>query len=99
MCSSDLALADKNFVQQAFEALAPPQVTGKKTFTLAYGYIDAEGPHYFEKTFNVQFSQNSMFLVLIGIIILVAAIYLYAVKGGKEKEKGKKETEKWEKSK
>ncbi|MEK6958862.1 MAG: LPXTG cell wall anchor domain-containing protein [archaeon] len=71
-------LNDNNSAERVFELLAPTSVTGDQKIMLTYGFIDANGPHYFEKPFVVNYTQsNNNILAIIGVIVLVVAGYLF----------------------
>lgn len=71
-------ISDSNTVSTKFNALAPLQVDGEQTVLIVYGYFDENGPHYFEKEHKVSFvKSNRAFLALIGIVVLIIAVFLY----------------------
>ena len=82
------SVADGNSVKRIFEVLAPLEVTGTQKVVLSYGYMDSNGPHYFEKTFPVSFakSDNSI-LLIVGIIVLIVAVLIYVRKTRAKPEK------------
>lgn len=70
---------DSNIVSTKFNALAPINVDGEQIVLIVYGYFDENGVgHYFEKEHKVSFVKtNRSFLALIGIIVLIIAVFLY----------------------
>ena len=87
-------------VTGTFEIQPPIETLGKQKVILAYGYFDTNGPHYFEESFDLDFSQGDSRLLLgvVGIIVLIVAIFLYMsskkenkkIKGTKEKSEDEK---------
>ena len=89
-------------VTGTFEIQPPLETLGKQKVILAYGYFDANGPHYFEESFDLDFSQGDSRLLLgiVGLIVLIVAIFLYMGSrktSGNPKVKGTKEKSETEK--
>lgn len=71
-------IIDSNNVSIKFNALAPINVDGEQRILLVYGYFDENGAHYFEKEHKVSFVKtNRSILALVGIIVLIIAVFLY----------------------
>ena len=71
-------------IDQTFTTTAPLETRGMQSLTLAYGYFDSNVPHYFEKTYEINFQQPDYgFLIIIGIIILVIGVYTFLKKDNK----------------
>ncbi len=82
-------------LEKTFEVISPLDTRGTQTITLSYGYFDSNTPHYFEKTFQVDFQKpNYDFLVLIGFIVLAIAVYIFIKKDKKTEIKGTEEKKK-----
>jgi len=87
-------LAPKAEMYQKFKVIAPEKATGKQQVTIAYGYFDANTPHYFEKTFKFNIERpNYQLIIMIGVVVLIVAGYLFfrkeqntSVKGTGEKK-------------
>ncbi len=72
------SIKDSNKISTKFEALAPIQIDGEKVIVIVYGYFDANGAHYFENEHKVSFAKsNRSILALVGIIVLIVAVFLY----------------------
>ncbi len=69
-------LEDKNSVIFTFESIAPPKIQGEKIVTITYGYLDRNTPHYFEKYETISYQRDTILLLVIGFIVLAAAVYL-----------------------
>lgn len=83
------AVADEGSIEENFNITAPLSTEGEYTVILAYGYIDSNIPHYFEKTFAVKYTKPNYELIgLIGIIVLIVAAYLFLKKDAKIEVKG-----------
>jgi len=89
-------IRDNNSSSGKFIARAPLNVNGDQKLTLSYGYTDTNGGHYFEKNFTMSFQKsNSLYLGVIGVIVLIIAIFIFIkktkgdpnVKGTGEKKK------------
>ncbi|MFA5126263.1 MAG: hypothetical protein WC462_04655 [archaeon] len=75
------SVAQNASIEKNFEIIAPLDTTGEQTIILAYGFFDANGPHYFEKQFKTSFQQpNYTLIIALGLIVLITAIYLYIKK-------------------
>jgi len=89
------SLKPEGMIEQKFYVSAPIDAKGTQTITLAYGFFDSEGPHYFEKRYTMEFSRPDYgIIILIGIIVLAVAAFMYArkdeapaVQGTAEKKK------------
>jgi hypothetical protein len=76
-------------IERDFLAIAPIQVAGEQKIILAYGFFDSNTPHYFEKEFKLNFQKpNYELIILVGILVLVIAGYLYIKKDEKKAVKG-----------
>ena len=74
-------VAQNASIEKSFEVIAPLETTGEQTVILAYGFFDANGPHYFENQFKANFQQpNYTLIVALGLIVLITAVYLYTKK-------------------
>jgi uncharacterized membrane protein len=89
------AIAPNGKLEKNFQIVAPLDAQGEQKIILAYGYFDTNSPHYFEKEFLVNFQKpNYSMIVIIGLIVVIIAGYLYikkddskqAVKGSAEKK-------------
>jgi len=79
-------------INQTFNITAPLEARGEQKFILAYGYFDSNVPHYFEKMYTMNFQKADYgFLVIIGIIVLIVAVYTYMKKDSKQAVKGSAE--------
>ncbi len=75
-------ISPKGEMKQKFKAIAPQKAIGEQQITIAYGYFDANTPHYFEKTFKFNIERpNYQLIVLIGVVVLIVAGYLFFRKG------------------
>ena len=82
-------IGDEGIIEENFVITTPNTTEGEYQIILAYGYIDANTPHYFEKTFSVKYTKPNYELIgLIGIIVLIAAAYLFLKKDAKADIKG-----------
>jgi hypothetical protein len=76
-------------INQTFNIAAPLEARGEQKFILAYGYFDANVPHYFEKSYSMNFQKADYgFLILIGVIVLIIGVYTYMKKDTKPAVKG-----------
>ena len=72
------SLPDGNLSKRTFEVLAPIGAAGEQKIVLSYGYIDSNGPHYFEKAFTVSFTKgDNTVLLVVGVIVLAVAVFIY----------------------
>ncbi|MDD2531403.1 MAG: hypothetical protein PHO61_01795 [Candidatus ainarchaeum sp.] len=82
-------LADEGIIEENFNVLVPIETDGEYQVILAYGYIDSNTPHYFEKISNVKYAKTNYGLIgLIGLIVLIIAVYLFLKKDSKVDIKG-----------
>lgn len=85
-------IGDEGTIEENFVVTTPISTEGDYQIILAYGYIDSNTPHYFEKIFNVKYSKPNYELIgLIGIIVLIVAAYLFLKKDAKTEIKGSSE--------
>ena len=83
---------DEGVIEENFSITTPLATEGDYSIILAYGYIDSNTPHYFEKIFNVKYSKPNYELIgLIGLIVLIIAAYLFLKKNPKTDIKGSSE--------
>ena len=83
------SVADGNSAKRTFEVLEPINAAGSQSIILSYGFIDSNGPHYFEKDFSISFTKSdNTILLAIGAIVLIVAVFIYIrqtrAKPGKE---------------
>ncbi|NMA44312.1 MAG: hypothetical protein GX950_00660 [Candidatus Diapherotrites archaeon] len=73
---------DANTIFAQFNAIAPINVDGEHSVLIVYGYFDENGVgHYFEKEHKISFLKtNKTYLVIIGLVVLIIAVYLYLEK-------------------
>jgi len=89
------SLKQESEITQKFYVSAPADAQGEQTITLAYGFFDSDGPHYFEKRYTMEFNKpNYGFAVLIGVIVLAIAAFMYARKDEEQKVIGTGEKKK-----
>jgi len=85
-------IGDEGVIEENFVVTTPLTTEGDYSLILAYGYIDSNIPHYFEKTFSVKYTKPNYELIgLIGIIVLIIAAYLFLKKDAKTDIKGSAE--------
>jgi hypothetical protein len=85
-------IGDEGTIEENFIITAPIATEGEYQIILAYGYIDANTPHYFEKTFMAKYTKPNYELIgLIGLIVLIVAAYLFLKKDAKTEIKGSSE--------
>jgi len=85
-------IGDEGVIEENFSITTPLATEGDYSIILAYGYIDSNTPHYFEKIFNVKYSKPNYELIgLIGLIVLIIAAYLFLKKNPKTDIKGSSE--------
>lgn len=85
-------VGDEGTIQENFIITTPISTEGEYQIILAYGYIDANTPHYFEKTFIAKYTKpNYQLIGLIGLIVLIVAAYLFLKKDTKTEIKGSAE--------
>jgi hypothetical protein len=71
-------LDSKASIEKTFEVVAPIDASGEQVITIAYGFFDAKGPHYFEKQFKETLRKTNYDLILLlGFIVLIVALYLF----------------------
>ena len=93
-------IPDTNSVTQNFEVRVPLSANGSEKVTISYGYFDDNSPHYFEETHTIEIQRTNNYLLgIIGIVILIIAVFIYlrvskkgsnGVKGTAEKAKEEK---------
>lgn len=82
-------LAPGSKIEKTFNLVAPIETKGEQKILLAYGYFDTNTPHYFEKQFSVVIQKpNYGVIILLGMVVLVIAAYLYIKKDDKKSVKG-----------
>ncbi len=86
-------IEDGNNTSHNFETIVAPHLKGTHTLILTYGYFDEFGPHYFEERFDATISQSQIHLAVIGVLILIIAVWLYI--NQRKDSKHAKQTEKW----
>jgi len=75
------SLKPEEMMNQTFYISAPIDAKGEQIITLAYGFFDSDGPHYFEKRYAMEFNKPDYgMIILIGIIVLAVAAFMYARK-------------------
>ncbi len=75
-------VSPKGEMHQKFKVIAPEKSAGEQQIIIAYGYFDANTPHYFEKTFKFNIERpNYQLIILIGVVVLIVAGYLFFRKG------------------
>jgi hypothetical protein len=85
-------VGDEGTIEETFTVNAPIETEGDYQLILAYGYIDSNTPHYFEKNFTVKYSKPNYELIgLIGLVVLIIAAYLFLKKDAKNDIKGSSE--------
>jgi hypothetical protein len=90
-------IPDGNKISKQIEITPPLRVNGEQRVVLSYGYFDENNAHYFEESFNFEFTQgNNSLLLGIGIIVLVIAVLIYMSKGKGPKQDIKGTAEKAE---
>ncbi len=89
------SLNPQGIIEQKFSVAAPIDAKGTQTITLAYGFFDAAGPHYFEKRYQMEFNKPDYgVIILIGIIVLAVAAFMYARRDDDQKVIGTGEKKK-----
>lgn len=82
-------IADEGILEEQFTLTTPIETEGEYQIILAYGYIDSNTPHYFEKTFSIKYVKTNYGLIgLIGLIVLIIAAYLFLKKDSKTEIQG-----------
>jgi len=88
-------LKENETLEGNFEILAPINPKGTQTITLAYGYFENNTPHYFEKNLTLNFEKpNNQTIIIIAIIIIITAGYLFMKKDANNEVKGTNEKKK-----
>ncbi|MFA6269403.1 MAG: hypothetical protein WCW13_01670 [archaeon] len=72
-------------LEKTFQIIAPLDAQGQQKIIVAYGYFDSNAPHYFEKQFLLNFQKpNYSMIILIGLIVVIVAGYLYIKRDDKK---------------